>query len=96
MVEVLKIITELSLYDSNGVFYLMCIYNNISGYAEALLSIYEEKLKQYDTELKRIEDKLRNVEKVDKDFYVTAEYIIQFAKHSILLNVKWKRVRWGE
>ncbi|MAT39114.1 MAG: hypothetical protein CL946_05875 [Ectothiorhodospiraceae bacterium] len=48
--------------------------------------MYEEKLKQYDTELKRIEDKLRNVEKVDKDFYVTAEHIIQFAKHSSALS----------
>lgn len=47
-------------------------------------------------ELKRIEDRLKNVEKVDKDFYVTAEYTIQFAKHSILLNVKRKGVRWGE
>lgn len=70
--------------------------------------MYEEKLKQYDTELKRIEDKLRNVEKVDKDFYVTAEYIIQLAKHSsalfkcseyeerrLLINTVLLNVKWN-
>ena len=36
----------------------------------------------YEGKLKRIEDRLRNVEKVDKDFYVTAEYITQLANHS--------------
>ena len=36
----------------------------------------------YEGKLKRIEDRLRNVEKIDKDFYVTAEYIIQLANLS--------------
>ena len=44
--------------------------------------MYEAKLKQYDSELNRIEDKLINIEEIDKDFYVTAEYILQLAKHS--------------
>lgn len=70
--------------------------------------MYEEKLKQYDTERKRIEDKLRNVEKVDKDFYMTAEYIIQLAKHSsalfryseykerrLLINTALLNVKWN-
>jgi len=43
---------------------------------------YEAKLKQYETELNRIEDKLNNVNKTDKDFYATAGYIVQLAKHS--------------
>ena len=44
--------------------------------------IYEAKLKQYDTELNNIEDKLKSVDETDKDFYVTAGYIVQLAKHS--------------
>ncbi len=44
--------------------------------------MYEAKLKQYDTELNSIEDKLKSVDETDKDFYVTAEYILQLAKHS--------------
>jgi len=44
--------------------------------------MYEAKLKQYDSELNRIEDKLINIDEIDKDFYVTAEYILQLAKHS--------------
>ncbi len=43
---------------------------------------HEAKLKQYETELNRIEDKLNNVNKTDKDFYATAGYIVQLAKHS--------------
>ena len=44
--------------------------------------IYEAKLKQYDSELNSIEDKLKKVDKVDKDFYVTTEYILQLAQQS--------------
>ena len=44
--------------------------------------MYEAKLKQYDTELNSIEDKLKSVDETDKDFYVTAEYILQLTKHS--------------
>ena len=44
--------------------------------------MYEAKLKQYDSELNRIEDKLINIDEIDKDFYVTAEYILQLAKNS--------------
>jgi hypothetical protein len=44
--------------------------------------IYEAKLKQYDSELNSIEDKLLRVDEVDKDFYVTAEYILQLAQQS--------------
>ncbi len=44
--------------------------------------IYEAKLKQYDSELQIIEDKLKRVDEVDKDFYLTAEYILQLAQHS--------------
>lgn len=44
--------------------------------------IYEAKLKQYDNELDEIENKLKNVTEVDKDFYITADYILQLAKHS--------------
>ena len=53
-------------------------------YADAGITrdFYEEKLKQYDTELTRIEDKLSAVDNVDKDFYITAGYIIQLAQHS--------------
>lgn len=70
--------------------------------------MYEGKLKKYDTKLKRIEDKLRNVEKVDKDFYITAEYIIQLAKHSsalfrcseyeerrLLINIVFLNFKWN-
>jgi hypothetical protein len=39
-------------------------------------------LRQYDSELNKIDDKLKSVEKTDNDLYVTAEYIIQLAKHS--------------
>ena len=46
---------------------------------------YEEKLKQYDKELARVNDKLASIEKVDKDFYTTAGYIIELAKHSAAL-----------
>lgn len=38
-------------------------------------------MKQYDLELDRIKDKLSKVEKVDKDFYLTAGSIIALAKH---------------
>jgi len=44
--------------------------------------IYEAKLKQYDSELNTIEDKLKSVDETDKDFYVTAEYILKLAKNS--------------
>jgi len=39
-------------------------------------------LEQYDTEMNKIEDKLKSVDKTDKDFYVTAGYIVELAKHS--------------
>jgi len=39
-------------------------------------------LKQYDTELEIIEDQLKRVNEVDKDFYITAEYILKLAKQS--------------
>lgn len=39
-------------------------------------------MKQYETELNRIEYKLSNIDETDKDFYATAVYIIQLAKHS--------------
>lgn len=39
-------------------------------------------MKQYDTDLEIIEDKLKRVDEVDKDFYITAEYIIKLAQHS--------------
>lgn len=39
-------------------------------------------MKQYETELNRIEDKLSNIDETDKDFYATAGYIVQLAKHS--------------
>lgn len=53
-------------------------------YADAGITrdFYEDKLKQYDLELSRIEDKLSKIEKVDKEFYLTAGYVIQLAKHS--------------
>jgi len=44
--------------------------------------IYEAKLTQCDSELNKIDDKLKSVAKTDNDLYVTAEYIIQLAKHS--------------
>lgn len=44
--------------------------------------MYEAKLRQYDSELNKIEDKLKRVSETDKDFYITADYIIQLAKHS--------------
>jgi len=44
--------------------------------------IYEAKLKQYDSELQIIEDKLLRVDEVDKDFYITTEYILKLAQHS--------------
>ena len=43
---------------------------------------YEAKLKEYDTELEIIEDKLEKVNEVDKDFYITAKYILKLAQHS--------------
>lgn len=43
--------------------------------------IYEAKLKQYDSELQIIEDKLKRVDEVDKDFYITAEYILKLSQH---------------
>ena len=39
-------------------------------------------MKQYDSELDIIEDKLKSVDEVDKDFYITAEYILQLAQRS--------------
>ena len=39
-------------------------------------------MKQYDKELDEIKDKQKNVNEVDRDFYITAEYILQLAKHS--------------
>ena len=39
-------------------------------------------MEQYDLEHHTIEDKLKNVDETDKDFYMTAEYILQLAKHS--------------
>jgi hypothetical protein len=39
-------------------------------------------LKQYDTGLEIIEDKLKSVDEIDKDFYITAEYILQLAQQS--------------
>ncbi len=42
---------------------------------------YEEKLNQYDVELSRIKVQLAKVEKVDKDFYLTAGYIIALVRH---------------
>lgn len=44
--------------------------------------MYEAKLSQYDSELNKIEDQLKRVEKTDKDFFITADYLIQLAKHS--------------
>ncbi|MEQ9618421.1 MAG: recombinase family protein [Deltaproteobacteria bacterium] len=44
--------------------------------------MYEAKLRQYDSELNKVEDKLKSVDETDKNFYVTADYIIQLAKHS--------------
>ncbi len=68
---------------------------------------YLEKLKQYDRELDRIADRLTSIEKVDKEFYVTAGYIIQLAKHSAelferseyserieLINIVLSNVTW--
>ena len=62
----------------------------------------------YEGKLKRIEDRLRNVDKIDKDFYVIAEYIIQLAKHSsalfkcseyeerrLLINTVLLNVKWN-
>lgn len=43
---------------------------------------YEAKLNQYETNLNKIEDKLSKVDETDKDFYVTAGYIVELAKHS--------------
>jgi len=43
---------------------------------------YEAKLNQYETDLNKIEDKLIKVDEIDKDFYVTAGYIVELAKHS--------------
>lgn len=54
---------------------------------------YEAKLKEYDTELDIIEDKLERVDEVDKDFYITAEYILKLAKHS---NQLFKRSEHDE
>ncbi|NIP31957.1 MAG: hypothetical protein GTO02_21005 [Candidatus Dadabacteria bacterium] len=39
-------------------------------------------MKQYDTDLEIIGDKLKRVDEVDKDFYITAEYILKLAQHS--------------
>ena len=39
-------------------------------------------MKQYDSELDSIEDKLLRVVKVDKDFYITADYILKLAQQS--------------
>ena len=44
--------------------------------------IYEAKLRQYDSELQIIEDKLKRVDEVDKDFYITVDYILKLAQHS--------------
>ena len=44
--------------------------------------MYEAKLKQYDSELNGIEDRLKRVDDIDKDFFVTAEYILQLALQS--------------
>ena len=43
---------------------------------------YESKLKEYDTELEIIEDKLERVDEIDKDFYITVEYILKLAQQS--------------
>jgi len=37
---------------------------------------------QYDSDLEIVEDKLKQVNGVDKDFYITAEYILKLAHHS--------------
>ncbi len=39
-------------------------------------------MKQYDKELDDIEDKLKNVNDVDKDFYITVDYILNLAQQS--------------
>jgi len=39
-------------------------------------------LNQYESELQSIEDKLKRVDKVDKDFYITADYILKLAQQS--------------
>lgn len=57
-------------------------HEEVQNYRGITKDIYEAKLRQYDSELNKIDDKLKSVEKTDKDFYVTAEYIIQLAKHS--------------
>ena len=37
---------------------------------------------QYDSELQIIDDKLKRVDKVDKDFYITVDYILKLAQQS--------------
>ena len=44
--------------------------------------LYEKKNKQYQSQLDEIERKLTNVQKVDRAFYVTANLIVELAKHS--------------
>jgi hypothetical protein len=43
--------------------------------------MYEAKLKHHDSDLQIIEDKLKKVDEVDKDFYITAEYILKLSQH---------------
>jgi len=57
----------------------------LESYRGITKEIYEAKLNQYDSELQIIEDKLLRVDEVDKDFYVTAEYILQLAQQSSVL-----------
>ncbi|MEX0998787.1 MAG: hypothetical protein WD000_02335 [Thermodesulfobacteriota bacterium] len=39
-------------------------------------------MKQYDSDLQIIDDKLKRVDEVDKDFYITVDYILKLAQHS--------------
>jgi DNA invertase Pin-like site-specific DNA recombinase len=49
---------------------------------------YEEKWKLYQNQMDMAKEKIDRVEKVGKDFYLTAGYIIQLAKHSSELFVR--------
>ncbi len=55
-------------------------YNSLNS--RITKDFYEEKWKLYDSQMKLAKDKMDRVEKVGKDFYVTAGYIVQLAKHS--------------
>ena len=54
----------------------------MGGLKRITKDIYEAKLTQYESELDSIEDKLNRVDEVDRDFYVTTEYILQLAQQS--------------